>query len=104
VFQELQGLYGSPFKETYPYGGDASDQSYMHDYNIPRAPRMNTISLPEEGQDDGEDLLYVGPDLGGWLTGTMDIISKVMSPGLSCIDIAHAVRDRGLNLDGYICE
>jgi len=48
---------------------------------------MSTISLPEEGQDDGEDILYGGPDLGGWLTGTMDGISKVMSPGLSGINI-----------------
>ena len=43
--------------------------------------------MPEEDQDDGEGLLYGGPDLGGWLTGTLDGVPKVILPGLSCLDI-----------------
>jgi hypothetical protein len=42
---------------------------------------MKVISLPEEYD---EDLLYSGPALGGWLTGTLDSIPKT---GLSCLDI-----------------
>jgi len=59
----------------------------MYGYNPPCAPRRSTIPLPEEDQDDGEGLLYGGPDLGGWLTGTLDGVPKVILPGLSCLDI-----------------
>ena len=57
----------------------------MYEYNPLEAPRMSTIPLPEE---DGEELLYGGPDLGGWLTGTLDGVSKVILPGLSCLNIS----------------
>ena len=44
---------------------------------------MKPISLPEEQEYD-EDLLYSGPDLGGWLTGTLDGVPKT---GLSRLNI-----------------
>jgi hypothetical protein len=52
-----------------------------HEYNL-RAPRVKPIPLPEE-----DDLLYSGPDLGGWLTGTLDGVPKAMLGGLSGLDI-----------------
>jgi len=38
-----------------------------HDFELQRAPRMRLISLPEVE----EHRLYGGPDLGGWLPGTL---------------------------------
>jgi hypothetical protein len=72
----FQGLGGSPF-ETF---GDQPD-TYDHDL---RAPRMKSISLPGEQEYD-EDLLYSGPALGGWLTGSLDGVPKTML-GLSGLD------------------
>ncbi len=51
---------------------------------------MGTISLPEEQEYD-EDLLYSEPFPGGWLTGTLDGFPKIMSPGLSCLDVGLPV-------------
>lgn len=79
-FQVIQGLYGSPFEK-------ARDQPYT-DHNLLRAPRMKTISLPDEQEyDEDPSLLYSGPALGGWLTGTLDGVPKTMLPGLGCLDI-----------------
>jgi hypothetical protein len=81
-FQVFQGLCGSS-----PFGsfGDGRDQPDTYDRNL-RAPRMKPISLPEEQEyDEGGDLLYSGPALGGWLTGTLDGVPKNV-PGLSCLD------------------
>ena len=72
----FQGLGRSPF-ETF------GDQLDTCDHEL-RAPRMKSISLPEEQEYD-EDLLYSGPALGGWLTGTLDCFPKTM-PGLSGLD------------------
>ena len=66
---------GSPFDEAH---GGGCDQ--------PVTPRKKIIPLPEEQEYD-EDLLYGGPDLGGWLSGTLDGIPKAMLGGLSCLDI-----------------
>ncbi|KAI0292806.1 hypothetical protein BC826DRAFT_1018286 [Russula brevipes] len=49
-------------------------QSY--DCELLRAPRMRPISLSED-KEDGEHLLYGGPNLGGWLTGVSDGVSKI---------------------------
>jgi hypothetical protein len=69
--QVIQGLCGSPD---------------IYDHDLLRAPRMKLISLPSEQEYD-EDLLYSGPALGGWLTGTLDSVPKTMLPGLGCLDI-----------------
>jgi hypothetical protein len=89
-FQVFQGLYESPFEKAHSLG-DGYDQpdTYDLDHNL-RAPRMKPISLPEEQEYD-EDLLYSGPALGGWLTGTLDGIPKTMLPGFSCLDIGLPV-------------
>jgi hypothetical protein len=78
----FQGPCGSPFEKGQEFG-DGSD---TYDHNLLRAPRMKYIPLPEE-QEYGEDLLYGGPDLGGWLTGTLDGVPKTMLSGLTCLDI-----------------
>ena len=83
-FQVSQDLYRSPFEKAHSFG-DGLDQPDTYNHNL-RAPRMKPISLPEE-QEYGEDLLYSGPDLGGWLTGTLDGVPKAMGLGLSCLDI-----------------
>ena len=83
MFQAFQGVWGSPFEEAYSFG-DGCDQPDTCDHNL-RAPQMKTISLPEEQEYD-EGLLYSGPDVGGWLTGTLDGVPKTMLPGLSCVD------------------
>jgi hypothetical protein len=83
-FQVFQGLCGAPFEEAHSFG-DGCDQPDKYDNNL-RAPRMKTISLPEEQEYD-EDLLYSGPALGGWLTGTLDGVPKTMLPGFSGLDI-----------------
>jgi len=80
----FQGLCGAPFEEAHSFG-DGCDQPDKYDNNL-RAPRMKTISLPEEQEYD-EDLLYSGPALGGWLTGTLDGVPKTMLPGFSGLDI-----------------
>lgn len=72
MFQAFQDVWGSPF-----------EQPDIYDHNL-RAPQMKTISLPEEQEYD-ENLLYSGPDLGGWLTGTLDGVPKTILPGLSCL-------------------
>jgi hypothetical protein len=81
-FQVSQGPCGSPFENTHSLG-DGSD---TYDHNLLRAPRMKCIPLPEEQEYD-EDLLYNGPALGGWLTGTLDGVPKTTLSGLSCLDI-----------------
>ena len=78
-FQVLQGLGGSPFEKARSFG-DGCDQPRTYDHNL-RAPRVKVIPLPEVYE---EDLLYSGPALGGWLTGTLDGVPKT---GLSCLDI-----------------
>jgi len=42
---------------------------------------MRTVELPDEETSDetSEQLLYSGPDLGGWLTGTFDGIPKLVT-------------------------
>jgi hypothetical protein len=61
------------------------------DYKFLRAPRMRCIPLPEEEElEDGEDLFYGGPDLGGWLTGTLDGIPKTMLLD-GCLDVGLPV-------------
>ena len=81
----FQGLCGSPFEKAHSFGdgGDQLDTTY--DHNL-RAPRMKVISLPEEQEYD-EDLLYSGPALGGWLTGTLDGVPKTTLGELGCLDI-----------------
>jgi len=68
---------------------DVSDSSSpkpdIYDHYL-RAPRLKPISLPEEQEYD-EEFLYSGPDLGGWLTGTLDGVPKTMLSGLGCLDI-----------------
>lgn len=59
------------------------DLNWADDSKFLCAPRMRTISLPEE-EEDGEDLFYSGSDLGGWLTGALDGVPKAMS--LDCLD------------------
>ncbi|KAF8497133.1 hypothetical protein F5888DRAFT_1803725 [Russula emetica] len=80
----FQGLCGSPFEKVYSFG-DGCDQPDIYDHNL-RAPRMKPISLPEEQEYD-EEFLYSGPDLGGWLTGTLDGVPKTVLSGLGCLDI-----------------
>jgi hypothetical protein len=41
---------------------------------------MRTVELPDEKEtsdETSEQLLYSGPDLGGWLAGTFDGIPKM---------------------------
>ena len=81
TFQMFEGLNISPpqevgscelYKDVSGLKEDSPDDSMLL-----RAPRMRTISLPEEDEKgDGEDLFYGGPDLGGWLTGTSDGVPK----------------------------
>ena len=82
VFQEL---CRSPLEKAYSSGVECDQPDIYYGQNL-RAPRMKSISLPEEQEYDG-DLLYSGPDLGGWLTGTLDGVPKTMLPGLGCLDI-----------------
>ena len=83
-FQVFQGLFGAPFEEAHSFG-DGGAQPDTYDYNL-EAPRLKSIPLPME-QDYDEDLLYGGPALGGWLTGTLDGVPKTMMPGLGGLDI-----------------
>jgi hypothetical protein len=50
--------------------------SQAHDSELQRAPRMRLISLPSE--ENEEHRLYGGPDLGGWMPGTLNGIPKTM--------------------------
>jgi hypothetical protein len=43
----------------------------------------------EEEEEEGEDLLYSGSNLGGWLTGALDGVSKIAI--LDCLDIGLPV-------------
>jgi len=70
-----RGLYYKALKEDWP-----EEESMLL-----RAPRMRTISLPEEDEEgDGQDLFYGGSDLGGWLTGASDGVPKTAF--LDCLD------------------
>ena len=81
-FQVFQGQCEFPFENAHSFGGEC-DQPDRYDH-ILRAPRMKPMSLPDEEE---HDLLYDGPDLGGWLTGTLDGVPKTMLGELSCLDI-----------------
>jgi hypothetical protein len=56
------------------------------DWELLRAPRIRPIPLPEE---EGDEHLYSGPDLGGWLNGTLDGVPKTMT--LCVLDVALPV-------------
>jgi hypothetical protein len=53
--------------------------------------RIYTIPLPmeEDEEEEGKDLLYSGSDLGGWLTGSLDGVPKIVL--LDCLDIGLPV-------------
>jgi hypothetical protein len=74
TFQTSQGLNRRPREK-----GDWRDNS-----NLPRAPQIPTLALPEE--ENGEDLYYSGSesDLGGGLMGTLDDDPEAML--LGCLD------------------
>lgn len=59
-----------------------------YDWELLRAPRRRTIPLPGE-EEGGDDLLYSGPGLDGWLNGTFDGVPKAMT--LSSLDFALPV-------------
>ena len=49
---------------------------------LPRAPIMRPVELPDDevtSNEVSEKLLYGGPDLGGWLTGTLDGVPKMIT-------------------------
>jgi hypothetical protein len=62
-----------------------------YDWGLLRAPRMRPIQLPgeEEEEEGGDDLLYSGPGLDGWLNGTFDGVPKTMT--LSGLDLTLPV-------------
>ena len=76
----FQGLNMSPSQEAGSCGLFYKDlvEDWSDESMLLLAPRMRTISLPEEDEegDDGQDLFYDGPDLGGWLTGASDGVPK----------------------------
>ena len=44
---------------------------------------MRTVELPDEKEtsdETSEQLLYSGPDLGGWLADTLDGVPKMITP------------------------
>jgi hypothetical protein len=55
---------------------DAGSETY--DLAVQYAPRKRPIALPDE-EETSESLFYSGPDLGGWLTGTIDGVPKTIT-------------------------
>ena len=55
---------------------DAGGETY--DLDVQYAPIMRPIALPDE-EETSESLFYSGPDLGGWLAGTVDGVSKTIT-------------------------
>jgi hypothetical protein len=62
---------------------------------------MRTVELPDDKEttnEQSEQLLYSGPDLGGWLTGTFDGIPEMID--LDHLDFAlpepFLAQDEGL--------
>src|SRR6266702_3556292 len=52
------------------------------DNKLSRAPLMRPVALPDDKESSSaaaEKLLYSGPDLGGWLTGTFDGVPKMVT-------------------------
>lgn len=43
---------------------------------------MRTVELPDENEtsETSEQLLYSGPELGGWLAGTLNGVPKMITP------------------------
>ena len=75
---------------------------YAEEFNqLSRAPLIRTVELPdgkEMTKEQSEQLLFSGPDLGGWLTGTFDGVPKMIH--LDHLDFAVPVpfpaQDEGL--------
>ena len=75
---------------------------YAEEFNqLSRAPLMRTVELPDDKEttnEQSEQLLFSGPDLGGWLTGTFDGVPKMTH--LDHLDFAAPVpfhgQDEGL--------
>jgi hypothetical protein len=82
----FQGLNMSPRQEVGSCGVYKDlKEDWPDECQLLRAPRMRTISLPEEDEEgDGQDLFYGGPGLGGWLTGASDGVPKTAF--LDCLD------------------
>jgi len=61
------------------------------DWELLRAPRLRSIPLPgeEEGEEGGDDLLYSGLGMDGWLNGTFDGVPKTIT--LDRLDVALPV-------------
>jgi hypothetical protein len=55
---------------------EAGDKTYGLD--VQYAPLIRPIPLPDE-EETSESLFYSGPDLGGWLTGTVDGVPKTIT-------------------------
>ena len=55
---------------------------YAEEFNqLSRAPLMRTVELPDDKEmtkEQSKQLLFSGPDLGGWLTGTFDGVPKMI--------------------------
>jgi hypothetical protein len=110
AMQRFQELCSFPGQIAYPYSesrkpgrdGDLEDwqgtcdpgqlegptamNAQPSDWELLRAPRNCSIPLPEE---EGDEHLYSGPGLGGWLNGTLDGVPKTMT--LCALDVALPV-------------
>jgi hypothetical protein len=108
--QRFQELCSFPGQRAYPYSesrepgrdddledwqstrepGQLEEATVMNaqpsDWELLRAPRIRSIPLHEE---EGDEHLYSGPDLGGWLNGTFDGVPKTMT--LCTLDVALPV-------------
>jgi hypothetical protein len=84
ICQGPLALSGNDAPENWFGAGEprqGADDDILNPYGIQLyAPHRRTIALPDEDASGklSEGLLYSGPNLGGWLTGTVDGVPETM--------------------------